>query len=257
MVFPEKPVNCEMFPNVIFTTELKDPAKHKASLSRAILCGFRFYVVTLYGFPLTDWSILHLVGAQQKGKKMVFGLRKPVTPNPIDTIDVPRSVGCMGLVACPGTRIDQPPRSSRRIMEADLNEIADWGANGVLCLLEPHELKLNKVEGLPVAVQSAGMWWKHLPIIDMDIPNQQFENIWAVEGERIRHALRIGERVAIHCYAGLGRTGMMAARILVEFGVDPEQAIRRVRMDNRRRIQTKTQSNFVRSCYSLVGTESD
>ena len=45
---------------------------------------------------------------------------------------------------------------------------------------------------------------------------------------------------------------MIAARILVEFGVEPEQAIRRVRRDNRRRIQTKSQANFVRSCYSLV-----
>jgi protein-tyrosine phosphatase len=111
---------------------------------------------------------------------------------------------------------------------------------------------MNKVEDLPELTEAAGMWFKQLPIIDMAIPNQDFENDWAVEGERIRHALRIGERVAIHCYAGLGRTGMIAARILVELGVDPERAIRQVRRDNRRRIQTKSQANFVRSCYSLV-----
>lgn len=186
---------------------------------------------------------------------MLFGLGKPITPNPIDTVPVPGSVGCMGLVACPGVRIDRPPSGNKKMLDADLQEIIDWGANGVLCLVEPHELVLNKVEALPAAVQDAGMWWKHLPIIDMDIPNQEFENVWAVEGERIRHALRIGERVAIHCYAGLGRTGMMAARILVEFGVEPEQAIRLVRRDNRRRIQTHGQASLVRSCYSLVGTE--
>ena len=183
---------------------------------------------------------------------MLFGLGRPPTPNPIDTVPVPGSVGCMGLVACPGTRIDQPPSGSRRLIQTDLQEIVDWGANGVVCLVEPHELVMNKVEALPAMVEEAGMWWKHLPIIDMDIPSQRFEDAWAVEGERIRHALRIGERVAFHCYAGLGRTGMIAARILVEFGVDPEEAIRRVRADNRRRIQTKGQSNFVRSCFSLV-----
>jgi len=169
---------------------------------------------------------------------MLLGLGKPPEANRIDTIPVPGYVGCMGLVACPGTR--------------DLEEISQWGANGILCLVEPHELVLNKVEALPSSAQNAGIWWKHLPIIDMDIPNQAFEDVWAVEGERIRHALRIGERVAIHCYAGLGRTGMIAARILVEFGVDPEQAIKRVRRENRRRIQNKSQANFVRSCYSLV-----
>lgn len=196
-----------------------------------------------------------LQAARKNISIMLFGLGKPPPPNLIDTVPVPGSVGCMGLVACPGVRIDSPPTGSKRMLESDLNEIIDWGANGVLCLVEPHELVMNKVEGLPSAAQNAGMWWKHLPIIDMDIPNQEFENIWAVEGERIRHALRIGERVAIHCYAGLGRTGMIAARILVEFGVEPEQAIRRIRRDNRRRIQTRGQANFVRSCYSLVGTE--
>jgi protein-tyrosine phosphatase len=161
----------------------------------------------------------------------------------------------MGLVACPGTRIERPANGQKRIMQADLEEIRRWGANGVVCLIEPYELTLNKVDSLPTAVQDAGMWWSHLPIVDMDIPDQDFEDVWAVEGERIRHALRIGERVVIHCFAGLGRTGMIAARILVEFGVEPEQAIRQIRLDDRRRIQTRSQSNFVRSCYSLIDTE--
>ncbi|MBX2881953.1 MAG: dual specificity protein phosphatase family protein [Granulosicoccus sp.] len=168
---------------------------------------------------------------------------------------VPGSVGCMGLVGCPGTRVDRPPGNNKRMLQADLAEINRWGANGVVCLVEEHELKLNKVESLPSAVQNAGMWWSHLPIIDMDIPDQEFENNWAVEGERIRHALRIGERVIIHCFAGLGRTGMIGARILVEFGIEPEQAIRQIRRDDRRRIQTRAQSNFVRSCYSFVDSQ--
>lgn len=195
------------------------------------------------------------VSVRIRNTDMKFGFGKPLVANQIDSIPVPGSVGCMGLVGCPGTRIDKPPSGNRRLLQTDLDEIVNWGANGVLCLVEPHELTLNKVEGLPAAVQNAGMWWQHLPIIDMDIPNQEFENVWAVEGERIRHALRIGERVAIHCYAGLGRTGMIAARILVEFGVEPEQAIRRVRRENRRRIQNRAQANFVRSCYSLVDSQ--
>ncbi len=183
---------------------------------------------------------------------MLFGLGRALTPNLIDTIAVPGSVGCIGLVAGPGTRIDSGGPVSRKYLQADMREIEQWGANGVVCLLEAHELKMHKVEELPGVVTGNGMWWKHLPIIDMDIPDQEFENNWAIEGERIRHALRIGERVIFHCYAGLGRTGMMAARILVEMGVEPEQAIRTVRLDNRRRIQTKGQADFVRSCFSLI-----
>lgn len=182
---------------------------------------------------------------------MVFGLVKNAVPNTIDTVAVPGTVGCMGLMPCPGIRVETGVVGQKRNLQADIQAIEAWGANGVLCLVEPHELKMNKVEELPHAVQSAGMWWLHLPIIDMDIPNQDFEDAWAVEGERIRHALRIGERVAIHCYAGLGRTGMIAARLLVEMGLEPDQAIREVRRSNSRRIQTRGQSQFVRDLQPL------
>lgn len=182
---------------------------------------------------------------------MVFGLGKNTPPNSIDTVPVPNSAGCMGLMPCPGVRVEAGMVGQKRHIQADLAELEAWGANGVLCLVEPHELKMNKVDDLPHRVQAAGMWWLHMPIIDMDIPNQDFEDAWAVDGERLRHALRIGERVAIHCYAGLGRTGMIAARLLVEMGVEPEQAIKEVRRDNGRRIQTRGQANFVRSLQAL------
>ncbi len=187
---------------------------------------------------------------------MLFGFGKPIEPNPIDTVNVPGTVGCIGLVACPGTRVVQTQPMPRKYLTTDIDELENWGANGVVTLVEPHELKLLQVEELPQLLEEKGIWWKHLPIIDMDIPNQHFEDVWAVEGERIRHALRIGERVVIHCYAGLGRAGMIGARILVEMGLEPELAIRTIRSQNRRRIQTRAQANFVRSCHSLVGTTS-
>lgn len=183
---------------------------------------------------------------------MVFGIGKAPEANEIDTIPVPGTVGCMGLVPCPGVRVHQVSGVSRKHLLADIEALKDWGANGVVSLIESHEFKMNKIEEMPKLLKEAGIWWRHLPIIDMEIPNQEFEDNWAVEGERIRHALRIGERVAIHCYAGLGRTGMIGARLLVEMGMDNEQAIKAVRKNNARRIQTKRQSLFVRQIRSLL-----
>lgn len=183
---------------------------------------------------------------------MLPGIGRPPEPNRIDTVNVPEVMGCMGLVACPGVRVEAPLTTGRKHLLADMRELEHWGANGVVCLVEPHELQINRIEALPQLVRDAGMWWKHLPIVDMDIPDQDFENVWAADGERIRHALRIGERVAFHCYAGLGRTGMIAARLLVEFGVSPERAIAEVRKSNPRRIQTRAQADFVRHCLPLV-----
>jgi len=181
---------------------------------------------------------------------MIFGKGR-ANPNEIDAVNVPGYVGVMGLVACPGIRVNAMSPSSKKNLTMDVQEIIDWGANGVVCFLEPHELAIARIEELPEKVQEAGMWWRLLPIVDMGVPTQEFEDVWAEEGELIRHALRIGERVIFHCYAGLGRTGMMAARILVEMGMDPEVAIATVRQDNSRRIQNEKQENLVRSCRAL------
>jgi len=183
---------------------------------------------------------------------MVFGMGRPPEPNQIDTISVPATVGCLGLVACPGVRVHQSTGVSRKHLYADIDALIAWGATGVVSFIEAHEFRMNNVEDIPNLLKEAGIWWLHLPIIDMEITDQKFEDEWAVEGERIRHALRIGERVALHCYAGLGRTGMMGARLLVEMGMDNERAIAAVRKPNPRRIQTKRQSMFVHQIRPLV-----
>ncbi len=181
---------------------------------------------------------------------MILGLGKN-NPNPIDTVSVPGYVGSMGLVACPGIRIGSTQPPNKKNLAIDVQELVDWSANGVVCFLEPHELEAARLQELPDLVRAQGIRWRQLPIVDMSIPDQAFEDAWAEEGELIRHALRIGERIVFHCYAGLGRTGMMAARILVEMGMQPEQAIAAVRQNNYRRIQTDMQEELVRTCVCL------
>lgn len=181
---------------------------------------------------------------------MLFSLKK-IEPNSIDTISIPGCVGVLGLVACPGVRINAGTSGNKKAIQADIQEIIDWGANGFVTLFESHEFKMNRVEDLHERMENAGVWTMHLPIVDMYIPDQDFEDTWAIQGEQIRHSLRLGERVILHCFAGLGRTGMIAARILVEMGLSPEDAVKTVRQQNKRRIQTKSQLDFVHTCYWL------
>ena len=85
------------------------------------------------------------------------------------------------------------------------------------------------MRGLEEAVRDRGMEWWHLPIRDGDPPSEEFERKWTVEGHAIRSRLRRGLDVLVHCKGGLGRAGTVAARLLVELGTPPEDAIRRVR----------------------------
>ena len=90
------------------------------------------------------------------------------------------------------------------------------------------------------------MQWRHLPIADFSVPNETFEQEWFIHGREIRNLLRNGEDVLIHCKGGLGRAGMIAARLLVELGMEPVKAIRLVRRERRGAIETYAQVAVVR-----------
>ena len=51
--------------------------------------------------------------------------------------------------------------------------------------------------------------------------------------------------VLLHCRAGLGRTGTLAACCLVAMGEDPLVALHRVRLINPRYVQTRSQEQFI------------
>src|SRR5690349_19854639 len=83
----------------------------------------------------------------------------------------------------------------------------------------------------PSALVSAarGMKWLHLPIVDVNIPSASFEAQWRVEVPELLAALRTGSKILVHCKGGLGRTGLVAAMLLMESGETSEAAIRKVR----------------------------
>jgi len=155
--------------------------------------------------------------------------------------------GRIGITFCPGKQDRLASTGAwARDLDLDLDAIVAWGAGLVLTLLEPEELKLLKVPQLGPEIQRRGIAWRHLPIADYSVPGDAFEREWSTQGEEIRALLRSGTDVLVHCKGGLGRAGMIAARLLVELGMDPEQAIHAVRHVRKGAIETPGQLALVR-----------
>ena len=158
--------------------------------------------------------------------------------------------GRIGITLCPG-KSDPAGMSGpwARDLDTDLDVIARWGASAVLSLITGEELDGLSVRGLPGAVRDRHMEWWHAPIPDGRPPDRAFEDAWAVAGEALRDRLRLGFDVLVHCRGGLGRAGSVAARLLVELGVSPDEAVRRVR-DARSpyAIETMAQEAHVTRC---------
>ncbi|MCC7411267.1 MAG: cyclin-dependent kinase inhibitor 3 family protein [Gammaproteobacteria bacterium] len=147
---------------------------------------------------------------------------------------------------CPGRRHpEQVAGEWYRDLDADLLAIRTWGARLVVTLLEENELEFFGVGALPERLYALGIEWLHLPIEDMCAPDARFERAWQSAGPQIHAALAAGERILLHCLAGLGRTGTIAARLLVEAGVDARTAVDAVRAARPGAIQTRGQLDYV------------
>lgn len=88
-----------------------------------------------------------------------------------------------------------------------------------------------------------GLTQLHLPVADFTVPSpeQIEEGIRATTESMIR-----GEPVMMHCGAGLGRSGTLAACLLVEIGCSAEEAIDTVRDRRPGAIETADQEQAVR-----------
>lgn len=157
------------------------------------------------------------------------------------------SHGRIGITFCPGKR-DRFAHTGawERDLGIDLDAITAWGAKLVLTLVEPAELAALDVPHLGQEVRGRGIEWRHLPIADYSVPAEAFEQQWVTQGREIREMLRNGDDVLVHCKGGLGRAGMIAARLLVELGMDAEEAIRTVRRERKGAIETPSQLALVR-----------
>lgn len=172
-------------------------------------------------------------------------------PIHIDAVQIPGTGGLIGMTFCPGKKCPGASGYHYRDLSVDLRAIRDWGAEVLVSLIEEHEYHQVGIADFEERMPG-GMVHLRLPIPDGAIPDEAWERRWrGGEGSLVRSVLARGGSVCIHCMGGLGRTGMVAARLLVEFGVPPDEAIAMVRSARPETIETREQEAYVRACASL------
>ena len=153
------------------------------------------------------------------------------------------------LCRCPGLRGGQPRTAkpgSAAALEADLTLLASNGATDLVTLIGVDERERLGVGALPRRATERGMSWREFPITDRSAPTAgrqvEFDRLL----DQLLTGLGTGRRVAIHCQAGLGRTGLLAASLLVRSGIGSNDAIAIVRSARPGSIETSGQEYFIR-----------
>lgn len=98
------------------------------------------------------------------------------------------------------------------------------GAHTVVCLVERHELAARYpayVQWLEAAATDA-VWH---PVHDLHAPPLAEAQVLV---DHLVHRLRRGEHLLVHCGAGIGRAGTIAACILVRLGMEEVAALAHV-----------------------------
>jgi ADP-ribosyl-[dinitrogen reductase] hydrolase len=168
--------------------------------------------------------------------------------HPLQIATLPVEPGAIGVTFCPGKQGDSVFGAPwARDLSLDLDAIQSWGASAVVTLVEAHELVSLGVPDLGDRVRERGIDWYHLPIVDLTAPDKCFEATWTTVAVTLRQRVTGGGRVLVHCRGGLGRAGTVAACLLVEFGVRPEEAIQRVRIARPNALETSAQERYVRA----------
>jgi ADP-ribosyl-[dinitrogen reductase] hydrolase len=96
------------------------------------------------------------------------------------------------------------------------------------------------------------MEWYHLPIVDVSTPDHRFEELWPTVLPRLMEVLKGGGKVLCHCRAGLGRSGLVAALLLIEFGMNAQDSIKLVRKSRLGAIESYCQERYVLNYKSIT-----
>jgi len=171
----------------------------------------------------------------------------------INVVNVPGCSGAIGITFCPGKK-DRHSHTGiwERDLDTDMESIRRWGTTSLVTLMEDHEFDQLGVRLLPFTAQGLGLIWFHIPIRDISIPDFRFHERWSGIGLRLMNVLREGGRVVVHCRGGLGRSGIVAALLLIEAGMDSREAVDAVRGVRPVAIETVQQEAYVRGYRAIL-----
>lgn len=125
------------------------------------------------------------------------------------------------LMPCPGTQ--------QVSLLDSLKQLKQSGVSVIVTAITRQEMADKQVASLGQVAQGLGLGWIHLPIEDNSVPDALFSEHWPTVSPQLRAVLKRGDKVALHCMGGSGRTGLLAAHVLLDCGWPLEQAMRHIR----------------------------
>jgi len=132
-----------------------------------------------------------------------------------------------------------------------ITDVARQNVKQVVSLLEPDESSALGLGAEAELVTNAGMHFVSFPIADMSLPTSAHE--FAGLTLRLYRQIGTGVNTLIHCRAGIGRSGLLAAAVLLHEGRDVEQTFALVTAARGRPVpETAEQGDWLLTNHALI-----
>lgn len=142
-------------------------------------------------------------------------------------------------------------------IEEEIFNLANQGVNQIVSLLEDAETFEVGLQDEKQLSEVNGMEFISFPIKDRGLPKTTSE--FSFFTRNLYDQISSGKNTVIHCRAGIGRSGLVAAGILLHYGFKPDAAFELISSKRRVRVpDTEEQRNWLKeNCSLIVGNFSN
>ena len=162
--------------------------------------------------------------------------------------------GRLGMTFAPGMWAGSVRGRWERDLAADMRVLEEEHETDVLVsLMEDHEYRGYRIPELLEQESIGNIEILRFAIEDMGVPREAESERFQTFVQDVVRRLEEDQNVVVHCRGGLGRTGTLAACVLVALGRHAaDEAIAAVREARKGTIQTREQEDFVRLFEGVV-----
>ena len=111
-------------------------------------------------------------------------------------------------------------------LEDEIRSLKASDVDAVVSLLEREEVKELDITAERILCEANGISFLSFPIADRNVPPSKREALDFIQ--TLANLLWVGKSVVIHCRAGIGRSSLVAACILVFDGIPVSEAFERI-----------------------------
>ena len=119
------------------------------------------------------------------------------------------------------TMMPKPPGGKQ--LPSYIEYLQKKGINVLVSLLQYHEINTYSLINEGSECESRGIEFINFQVRDHDVP--QFFVPFNQLIEKLAQDLKANKNIAIHCYAGIGRTGITACSVLMKLGMQVDNAL--------------------------------